>query len=72
MSRKGDCWDNAVMESFFSTLKTELTYHRRYATRQGAYRDLFQYIEIFYNRRRLHSYLRYTSPENFEKGIIAA
>ena len=72
MSRKGDCWDNAVMESFFSTLKTELTHHQRYATRQEAYRDLFEYIEIFYNRRRLHSYLGYTSPENFEKGIIAA
>jgi transposase InsO family protein len=72
MSRKGDCWDNAVMESFFSTLKTELTHHRRYATRQEAYRDLFEYIEIFYNRRRLHSYLGYTSPDNFEKGIIAA
>jgi putative transposase len=72
MSRKGDCWDNAVMESFFSTLKTELTHHRRYKSRQEAYRDLFEYIEIFYNRRRLHSYLGYTSPDNFEKGIIAA
>jgi len=61
-----------VMESFFSTLKTELTHHRRYETRQETYRDLFDYIEIFYNRRRLHSYLGYTSPENFEKGIFAA
>jgi len=72
MSRKGNCWDNAVMESFFSTLKTELTHHRRYETRQETYRDLFDYIEIFYNRRRLHSYLGYTSPESFEKGGIAA
>jgi len=72
MSRKGNCWDNAVMESFFSTLKTELTHHQRYATRQEAYRDLFEYIEIFYNSRRLHSYLGYISPENYEKGIIAA
>ena len=72
MSRKGDCWDNAVMESFFGTLKTELTHHQRYVTCQEAYHDLFEYIEIFYNRRRLHSYLGYTSPENFEKGIIAA
>ena len=72
MSRKGDCWDNAVAESFFSTLKTERTHHQRYKTRQDAYSDLFEYIEMFYNRRRLHSYLGYSSPENFEKGIIAA
>ena len=72
MSRKGDCWDNAVMESFFSTLKTELTHHERYVTRRDAYRDLFDYIEIFYNRRRLHSYLGYKSPDIFEQGIIVA
>lgn len=72
MSRKGDCWDNAVMESFFSTLKTERTHHQRYTTRRDAYHDIFDYIEVFYNRRRLHSYLGYASPENFEKGIIAA
>jgi len=72
MSRKGDCWDNAVAESFFSTLKTEHTHHRQYKTRRDAYHDIFDYIEVFYNRRRLHSYLGYVSPENFEKGIIAA
>jgi len=72
MSRKGDCWDNAVAESFFSTLKTERTHHQRYKTRRDAYHDIFDYIEVFYNRRRLHSYLGYISPENFEKGIIAA
>jgi putative transposase len=72
MSRKGDCWDNAVAESFFSTLKTEQTHHRQYKTRQDAYHDIFDYIEVFYNRRRLHSYLGYVSPEDFEKGIIAA
>ena len=72
MSRKGNCWDNAVAESFFSTLKTERTQHQQYATRRDAYHDIFDYIEVFYNRRRLHSYLGYLSPENFEKGTIAA
>jgi transposase InsO family protein len=50
MSRKGDCWDNAVVESFFHTLKTELVHHKRYRTRQQARVDLFDYIELFYNR----------------------
>jgi len=72
MSRRGDCWDNAVVESFFSTLKTERTHHQRYTTRRDAYHDIFDYIEIFYNRRRLHSYLGYVSPDNFERETIAA
>lgn len=66
MSRTGDCWDNAVAESFFSTTKRELTHHESYATREEARRSLFEYIEVFYNRRRLHSTLGYRSPAEFE------
>jgi len=66
MSRKGDCWDNAVAESFFSTLKTELIFHNRYQHRKQAKRDIFEYIEIYYNRIRMHSTLDYKSPENYE------
>jgi transposase InsO family protein len=62
MSRKGDCYDNAPMESFFHTLKTELVHHRHYATRQEATRDIFAYIEGFYNRIRRHSAIGYISP----------
>ena len=67
MSRKGDCWDNAPMESFFHTLKTERVHHRIYATRLEARRDLFGYIEGFYNPRRLHSALGYISPAQMER-----
>jgi len=67
MSRKGNCWDNAPMESFFHTLKTERVHHRVYATRDQARRDLFQYIEGFYNPHRLHSALGYLSPEEMER-----
>jgi len=67
MSRKGDCLDNAPMESFFHTLKTERVHHRVYATRADARRDLFQYIEGFYNSRRLHSALGYLSPAHAER-----
>lgn len=67
MSRKGDCWDNAPMESFFHTLKTERVHHRVYATRDQARRDLFQYIEGIYNPRRLHSALGYISPADAER-----
>ena len=67
MSRKGDCWDNAPMESFFHTLKTERVHHRIYATRAEARRDLFHYIEGFYNPRRLHSALGYISPADMER-----
>jgi putative transposase len=69
MSRKGDCWDNAVMESFFGTLKKELVHHRKYRTRAEARQDIFEFIEVFYNRERLHSSLGYMSPANYEKRI---
>lgn len=67
MSRKGDCWDNAVMESFFHTLKTELTYWEDYQTRDDAKRSVFEYIELFYNPKRRHSSLGYLSPVQFEQ-----
>jgi transposase InsO family protein len=66
MSRKGDCWDNAVMESFFATLKTELIYQERFATKEDARLKIFDYIEVFYNRKRRHSSLGYKSPLDFE------
>ena len=69
MSRKGNCWDNAVMESFYHTLKMELIYLKKYKTRMEAKRDIFEFIEIFYNRERLHSFLWYYSPEEYEKMI---
>jgi transposase InsO family protein len=72
MSRKGNCWDNAPMESFFHTLKTELVYHRDYLTRDEARRDIFEYIEVFYNRQRRHSTLGYLSPAQFEVTALAA
>jgi transposase InsO family protein len=67
MSRKGDCWDNAVVESFFGTLETELVPDDGWTTRAEARRELFDYIEIFYNRQRRHSYLGYVSPASFEE-----
>lgn len=66
MSRKGNCWDNAVAESFFKTLKTELVYHRKFATREEAKLAVFEYIEIWYNRKRRHSALGYLTPCQFE------
>lgn len=66
MSRKGECLDNAVAESFFGTLKTELVDHEDYRTKDQAKRSLFEYIEIFYNKRRRHSYLGYMSPVDYE------
>jgi putative transposase len=66
MSRKADCYDNAPMESFFHTLKTELVHHRRYATPAEAKRDIFAFIEGFYNRTRLHSAIGYMSPVEME------
>lgn len=66
MSRRGNCWDNAVAESFFGTLKTEHVNDQRYQSFQHAQRALFKYIEQFYNRKRKHSFLSYTSPEAFE------
>jgi transposase InsO family protein len=66
MSRRGNCWDNAPVESFFGTLKTELVHHQRFVTRAQAKAALFQYIEGFYNRRRRHSALGYRSPAEHE------
>ena len=70
MSRKGNCWDNAVAESFFATLKTELVYRRRFATRAEAREAIFDFIETFYNPRRRHSTLDYLSPMEFEMKFI--
>ena len=67
MSRKGNCWDNAPMESFFATLKKELVHHERYQTRNEARQSLFEYIEAFYNRVRRHSSLGYQSPLQCEQ-----
>jgi len=72
MSRKGDCYDNAVVESFFGSLKTERVHRQQYLTRDQARRDIFAYIELFYNRRRLHSSLGYLSPVQFEAAAKAA
>jgi len=67
MSRKGDCFDNAVAESFFSTLKNELTHHCDFLNREEARMKIFDYIELFYNRQRLHASLGYVSPAQFEE-----
>jgi len=67
MSRKGDCWDNAVIESFFATLKKELVYREQFLSRAQATQAIFEYIEVFYNRLRRHSYLGYMSPVEFER-----
>ena len=69
MSRKANCYDNAFIESFFSSLKYELVYHQRFATRAQARTAIFDYIETFYNRTRLHSSLDYLSPINFESKL---
>lgn len=66
MSNKGDCYDNAVVESFFDSLKSEWTFHKRYQTREEAKNSLFEYIEFFYNRKRLHSSIGYLSPMEYE------
>jgi transposase InsO family protein len=67
LSRPGQCWDNAVAESFFSTLKCELIHRHAWPTRERARRAIFEFIEIFYNRSRLHSSLRYLSPAEYER-----
>ncbi len=72
MSRKGNCWDNAYVESFFGTLKRELVCHRHYATRDEAKQDIFEYIEVFYNRTRRHSTLGYDSPAEYEARAAVA
>jgi putative transposase len=66
MSRRGNCWDNAVVESFFKTVKAELLNDARFSSREVAKSELFEYIEIFYNRKRMHSTLGYRSPAQFE------
>tara|TARA_B110000014_G_C20054538_1_gene548761 strand:+ start:402 stop:1250 length:849 start_codon:yes stop_codon:yes gene_type:complete len=71
MSRKGDCWDNAVAESFFSTLKTECIYQYKFKTREQAALIVFEYIETCYNTHRKHSTLNYKSPKQFEQELIA-
>lgn len=70
MSRKGNCWDNAVAESFFHTLKTELVYHEIYETKAEANQSIFEYIEVFYNRQRSHSANNNLSPVEFEKKMV--
>lgn len=72
MSRRGDCWDNAVVESFFGTLKTELIYRRPWPSRRQAAAAVAKYLEIFYNRHRRHSYLGYLSPADYEDASQAA
>jgi putative transposase len=69
MSRTGNCYDNAVMESFFGTLKTELVHHETYHSRAAAHQALFEYIEVFYNRKRRHSALGYRSPMEYEASL---
>ena len=71
MSRTGNCYDNAVMESFFGTIKSELIRRRHYCTKAEARTDIFRYIETFYNRKRIHSTLGYLSPDDFEAAYIA-
>lgn len=71
MSRKGDCWDNAVAESFFSTLKNELLYGNQFISKEQARTEIFKFVEIFYNRQRLHQSLNYITPEAAEIKAVA-
>ena len=71
MSRRGNCWDNAVAESFFKTIKSELIYDGIFNTKQEARLAIFDYIEIFYNRKRLHSTINYMSPHDYKKFVVA-
>ncbi|BCA79007.1 transposase [Desulfuromonas sp. AOP6] len=70
MNRKGDCWDNAPMESFFGTLKQEMVHHRRYHTRQQAMGEIREYIEVFYNRQRRHARLGNLSPAAYWRKFV--
>ena len=70
MSGKGNCYDNAVVESFFSSLKNELVHHRDYQTRDQARMEIFEYIEVFYNRQRLHQSLNYQTPMSYESMTV--
>jgi len=67
MSRKGNCYDNACAETFFSTIKCELLYHKKYATREAAHKDIFWYIESFYNRKRRHKAIGNMSPIQYKE-----
>lgn len=69
MSRKGNCWDNAIAESFFHSLKTELVYLEKYATREIAKQSIFQYIEGYYNKIRRHSAIGFLAPEEYENQL---
>ena len=71
MSRRGNCYDNAMVESFFSTLKNELVHERDYRSREDAQAEIFEYIEIFYNRQRIHQSLKYVSPVQFESDNLS-
>ena len=70
MSKKGDCWDNAVAESFFHTLKVELIHRMKFRTREEAKARIFEYVEMYYNTKRAHSTLGYLSPFEYEKQKI--
>ena len=70
MSRKGNCWDNAVMESFYHSMKTEWVVFEDYRTRSEARSSLFNYIELFYNRKRRHSTLNYMNPQTYEQAYV--
>ena len=72
MSRKGNCWDNAVAESYFHTLKTELVHHEDYRSRAEAKASIFEDIEVFYNRQRRHSHIGQVAPLIFEAAMLAA
>lgn len=72
MSRKGNCWDNAVAESFFATLEHELLAESDFPSRDAARRAIFEFIEVWYNRQRRHSSLGYVSPEEYEQRLQAA
>jgi transposase InsO family protein len=71
MSAKGNCYDNAVAESFFSSLKNEIIHHRDYKTRDEARGEIFEYIELFYNRKRIHQSLNYQTPMNYESVTLS-
>jgi len=72
MSRRGNCWDNAVSESFFHTLKIELDFKQIFESREQAKQEIFEYIEVFYNKKRMHSSINYLSPQEFEIAALAA
>lgn len=72
MSKKGDCWDNAVAESFFHTLKVELVHRNKFKTRDEAKRKIFEYVEMYYNRKRAHSTLGFLSPFEYERQAVVS